>query len=356
MLERFLGRPRRKRTQYLFALVVIASAIFVVIHFTRDRKEDDNRFEVKHSNSFDGFLNVAIWEDICGHEMQSLKEFPLFPSGPSKRLRTSSLRLHFKQEFENFGLRIYGFLSPKQSGNYNIYLASSGTSELWISSDFKPENSKLIANMTAGKSWKYSSDKRSRISMIVGRRYYLEILHKEGHHDHDKWSPGAINYVNVAWTCSSWREDKPREIPANVFFPFEIDSNGFDHVRTLYRNTGVVLPIHIQRHDPRFVNEEVQRRAEMYLLPFISERDSQNLFPPCGYNPSYLARGPLRRYQSTWEMHYTSIFPFDYSDVFKKKSEEEGDFLHLGNDELDENTAKAVVYQVWAQIQKKHPG
>lgn len=344
----------RRKKPYLFALVVIASAIFIVIHFTRDRKEDDNRFELSSSsNSHESFLNVAIWEDICGNEMQSLKEFPLFPSGPSKRLRTSSLQLHFKQEFENFGLRIYGFLSPKESGDYNIFLASSGTSELWISSNSKPENSKLIVNLTAGRNWKYSNDERSAISMIVGRRYYLEILHKEGHHD--KWRT-RVNQLHVTWRCSSWREDKPREIPADVFLPFEIDLNIFDHVRTLDRDTGVVFPIHIQRHDPRFVNEEVQHRAEMYLLPFINERDAQNLFPSCGYNPSYLVKGPLERYQSTWEMHYTSIFPFDYSDVLEKKPEGEGDFLNLGNDELDENTAKAVVFQVWAQIQKKHPG
>ena len=51
-------------------------------------------------------------------------------------------------------------------------------------------------------------------------------------------------------------------------------------------------------------------------------------------------------------MHYTSIYPFDYSDVLDK----EKDFVSFGNDKLDEVIAEAVASQVWIQLKKKQPG
>jgi len=353
-------RWRRRKKQ--FALAILSLTVVAVIQFSRYRKEHGHQDATSYSTQFKlklfpprqttkGFLNVAIWEEICGHQMRSLKEFPLFPHGPSKRLRTSSLWLHFPQELEDFGLRIFGFLSPKETGKYNFYVASSGTSELWISADSKPENSKLIVNTTAElTSWK-NKDNTNRISMVVGERYYVEILHKNGPYDGEN-----LNHVHVTWSSSSWKDHEPSEIPSDVFIAYEIDSNGFDHVRTLNRDTGVVLPIHVEHSDPSFVNEKVKHRAEMYLLPFINESDSKDLFPPCQYNPSYIVKGPLKRYQSTWEMHYTSIYPFDYTDVVEEKPLPAGNFVHLGNEELEENTAQAIVSQVWAQIQRKLPG
>ena len=338
---------RWRRHKKKLGFVILAVALFyAVIHFSPkehvvqhgDKKLSSPPF-VNTPQSAEGFLNVAIWEEICGHEMQTLKEFPVFPHGPSTRLLTSSLRLKFTPEFENFGLRIFGFLSPYESGNYDFYIASSGTSELWISSDSKPQNSKLILNTTAGVySWKYSN-KRNSIPLLAGKRYYLEILVKHGSH-----GKGKLNHLHVTWKLP--REHEPKEIPLDVFIAYD---------RTFDRDTGVVLPIHVKHRDPSFVNEEVQRRAEMHYLPFISEGDSQNLFPPCVYNPSYLVKGPLKRYQGTWEMHYTSIYPFDHADVVEPKGEA-GDFLTFSNDQLNESTAKTIVSQVWTQIQRKFPG
>ena len=361
-------RVRRRKKALAFVILAAAfCAAFYKVYFRRHQKEHGSYDKVVSSSTLlsqinpvsnrfvrpetmkptlpkrEGFLSVDIWEEICGYEMESLKQFPLFPQGPSKRLRTPRLRLNFTTEFEDFGLRIFGFLSPKESGNYSFHVASTGTSELWISSNSKPENSKLIGNTSIGLTWKYSGN----IPMLSGKRYYLDILLKHGNHDEVGRGKFYNHYLHVTWRSSSWRERDLREIPSDVFIAYD---------GTFDRDTGVVVPIYEKHRDPSFVNEEVQRRAEMYDLPFISENDSQNLFPPCGYNPSYLVKRPLRRYQSTWEMHYTSIYPFDFSDVVDKKPEKEGDFVCFGNDQLDENTAKAIASQVWTQIKRKHPG
>ena len=302
-----------------------------------------------------GFLNVAIWEDMCGDEMLSLKEFPLFPHGPSTRLRTSRLQMHFTRQFQNFGLRINGYLSPSESGNYNFHLTSSASSELWISSDSKPENSRLIGNVTSGSSWL----RERNIPLSEGNRYYLEILHKHGDHYLLR-----SNYLHLKWRLSHWKEDDLRDIPPGSLIAFEDDHDSSTsdkmitnllHSEQLDHNNEVILPMHIKFHDPSFVNEESRRRVELHHFPFISEEDTRDLFPPCQYSPSYIVKEHLGRYQGTWETHYSSIYPFDYSDL--RKRQYPGDnFISFGNDKLDKNTAKAVASQVWMQIQSKHPG
>ena len=360
-------RTRRRKLLLFWAIL-----FFVVVLLVKNRKRRGGRtgdeadiFSMLNSSKLltieedvekqpaEGRLNVSVWEDICGYELLSLKEFPLFPHAPSTLLTTSSLRIHFREGFENFGLRIFGFLSPAESGNYNFHLASSGSSELWISLDPNPENSKLIANVTSGITSKYE---RNAIYLSTGKRYYMEILHKHGRHDEEK-----LNYMRLKWRSSNWKEQELRDIPSEVLTASEDDqnSNVFGKIKfqsllsqqVVHRNN--VLPMHIQHRAPSFVNEEVKRRTEIYHLPFISEEDTRDIFPPCQYNPSYIVKKPLERYQATWETHYTSIYPFDYSDIVAGKMDKDADFVSFGNDQMDENTARKIVSEVWTQLQNK---
>ena len=343
-------RTRRRKILWWLAILIFTITSVVFLKNRKSRRDGGNIY-----NKFpNGFLNVAIWEDMCGDEMLSLKEFPLFPHGPSTRLRTSSLRMYFTRQFDNFGLRIYGFLSPRESGDYNFYLVSTGSSELWISLDSKPENSKLIANVTSGLSG--GSDRYTSLS--AGKRYYLEILLKHG----DNYIFGS-NYLHLKWRSANWKEHDPRDIPSDVLIAFEDDHDQviFDKmisnllVSQQVDRDSVILPMHIKLRDPSFVNEESQHRVELHHLPFINEEDIQDLFPPCQYNPSYIVKGPLKRYQGTWETHYTSIYPFDHSDV-RRRTYPGDKFVSLGNDQMNANTAQAIASQVWTQMQNKHPG
>ena len=137
---------------------------------------------------------------------------------------------------------------------------------------------------------------------------------------------------------------------SNVFGKIKLQS--LLNQRVVQRDT--ILPMHVQQSEPSFVNEEVKRRSEMYFLPFITEEDTKDLFPPCQYNPSYIVKNSLDRYQSMWETHYTSIYPHDHADIMRKRWETD-DFVTFGNDQLDENAARKIVAQVWTQIQVKSP-
>ena len=334
-----LWRYKRKLVFVALMIVIIVYVGFMVhIREKPIKSTEVPTFPPFITHQRAGSLNVDIWEDICGHKMQSLKHFPLFPHWPSTRLRTSDLQLHFRPEFEHFGLRIFGYLSPIESGLYSFHVDTSETSELWLSPDSKPENNVLIANTTAGITSELDSN-RNGISLLAGKRYFLEVLLKHGKHE-----KGKLHHLEVKWKLFPGIGRDMTKIPSDVFV--------HDRFGQLDEKANAVFPMHTKRPDPSFAIDSHQHLSEMYLLPFISESDSKDLFPPCDYNPSYLVKAPLKRYGAIWEMHYTSIYPFDYSDVVDK----EKDFVSFGNDKLDEGIAEAVVSQVWIQLKKKQPG
>ena len=121
-----LWRYKRKLVFVALLIVIIIYVGFMVnIREKPIKSTEVSTFPPFITHQRAGSLNVDIWEDICGHKMQSLKHFPLFPHLPSTRLRTSDLQLYFRPEFENFGLRIFGYLSPIESGLYSFHVDTS---------------------------------------------------------------------------------------------------------------------------------------------------------------------------------------------------------------------------------------
>lgn len=120
--------------------------------------------------------------------------------------------------YDNYGVRMSGFLRPPVSGTWYFYLASDDNGQLWISPDESPANKVLVAREDAwgdrryyfnierafpglpdslvgkggnrrddGQTGSITADGRYQTSnvsdgivMIAGRKYYFEALMKEG--------------------------------------------------------------------------------------------------------------------------------------------------------------------------------
>jgi uncharacterized protein (DUF1800 family) len=97
----------------------------------------------------------------------------------------------------NTGERIRGYFIAPSSGNYYFWIASSNAAELWISNDGEPVNKVLRASVsapgTASREWTAQPSQKSPwLSLVSGRKYYIEILHNTGP------SP-ATNHVSAGW-------------------------------------------------------------------------------------------------------------------------------------------------------------
>ena len=269
--------------------VVIASpATFI----PEQNVEHDSRTSV-------GSLNVHMWSEICGMDVDVLKNWPHFPYFPDKRSFISEFRKTQLLDVENSGERIFGFVLPQRCGKYKFAITSDDTSELWLSPNEDPASSEMIARVYSanGSAWavegdykKYPDQISKEILLHAGKKYYIESLSKQG--------SGAA-HVAVYW---SYRNS-----------PFEIISS-----RYLSNFSGTGIHESIPLHAGKQSNISLKNKRNLYYfnrLPIINRKDYIHLIPTCPYSPTFLVRKKLERYQGVQLTRESHVFPQDDTDM-----------------------------------------
>ena len=131
-----------------------------------------------------GSILREYWNGISGNTIADLTNSPNFPDSPDgTTYLTSSLEAPVNWN-DNYGTRIRGFVHPPVTGNYIFWIASDDQSELWLSTDDKQSNKAKIAYLygySSSQEWgKDSSQQSAAIYLEAGKRYYIEVLHKDG--------------------------------------------------------------------------------------------------------------------------------------------------------------------------------
>lgn len=147
-----------------------------------------------------GLMKWEAWTGLGGVDLQTLKDDPRYPNSPDQ--------VRFVSGYEgppgwgdNYGARVSGYITPQATGNYVFFVSADDHAELYLSTDENPANKKLIAqetNWSNVREWTTSggssdlTSKRSdefggtewptgnTITLTAGRRYYTELLYKEG--------------------------------------------------------------------------------------------------------------------------------------------------------------------------------
>jgi hypothetical protein len=135
---------------------------------------------------------------------------------------------------DNYGERIRGYITAPTTGSYTFWIASDDNSELWLSLDENPGNLKKIASIT-GSIWTghnvwnaYPSQQSCPINLAGGKRYYIEVLHKEG--------TGGDN-LSVGWQGPGITGDAERPIPLSRFTPLPTPKNVVSSQATTWSNS-----------------------------------------------------------------------------------------------------------------------
>ncbi len=133
------------------------------------------------AGSTTGRILREIWWDLAGAAVRDLVDDPRFAGKPDvvdslSRLDSSSLG-------KDYGVRIRGYLHPPVDGDYRFWIASDDSSELWLSTDGDARNKRYLAGVsgwTPHRAWDQTGGQASApVALEAGRRYYIEILHKQ---------------------------------------------------------------------------------------------------------------------------------------------------------------------------------
>jgi len=111
---------------------------------------------------------------------------------------------------DNYGQRLRAFLIPPTNGDYTFWISSDDSSQLFLSTDETAANRTLIASVnswTPSRVWTSEANQQSSpITLVAGRRYYVEALMQEG--------SGGDNLA-VRWMLPDGTYEEP--IPATAY-------------------------------------------------------------------------------------------------------------------------------------------
>ena len=166
----------------------------------------------------DVFLNIP------GNSVEDLTGDPSFPDNPSSTdVVTDFLEVTTQFVWDpsgqypidylsDFGQRLTGYIVAPSTGGYTFWIASDDASVLYLSTDESVTNKVAIASVagaTGFREWTLEANQTSATINLQGnRRYYLEVLMKQG--------PGD-NHVSVRWQLPSGALEEP--IPASRLRP-----------------------------------------------------------------------------------------------------------------------------------------
>jgi len=158
-----------------------------------------------------GSILREYWTNLPGDYyitfLTSHADYPDHPSG-QEYLNRFEAPSHWGT---NYGARLYGYLHPPKTGDYTFWITAGDGGELWLSPDDKPENKQQIGNADgcAPREWtRLRKQQSSAITLVAGRKYYIEALHKQGKKE---------DHLAVAWQG----QGRAREVIAGEFLsPF----------------------------------------------------------------------------------------------------------------------------------------
>ena len=157
-----------------------------------------------------GGILREIWRGLQGDTIPELTGQPKF-KGPPDESGTIS-HIDSWNMGNSYGCRIRGYVHPPATGDYVFWVASDDDSELWLSTDDTPAKKQKLCGLShavSQRNWTSDpSQKSAPVPLVAGKRYYIEILQKQG---------GGSEHVAAGWTLPGGAHERP--IPPSRLSP-----------------------------------------------------------------------------------------------------------------------------------------
>ncbi|MDB6055526.1 MAG: CotH protein [Verrucomicrobiales bacterium] len=174
-----------------------------------------------------------VYTNITGVTVANLTNSIAFPNSPaSNNIITTSFET-ISGIGDNYGMRLRAYIIPPTNGSYVFWTSSDDASSLYLSTNESPASKVLIATVnawTGSREWTKEANQQSNpIALESGKRYYIEVLMKEG---------SGGDSLAVRWQLPNFQIEEP--IPATRLFPYTGTNTVLPNI--LQQPTNVGLP------------------------------------------------------------------------------------------------------------------
>ena|GEM_PF-1341741 len=162
-----------------------------------------------------GIITYERWNNIKGEDVNLIPH----NAAPDVALELKNLQMP-DDVGQDFAARMRGYLTAPTTGAYTFWISCDDNGELSLSSDHLPANKTRIAYVSGSPAWtgyrewgKFPTQRSQPISLVAGRRYYVEALLKEDI---------AEDHLAVGWLKPGEIGSVPTEIvPGQHLSPFK---------------------------------------------------------------------------------------------------------------------------------------
>ncbi|KAL1276017.1 hypothetical protein QQF64_035640, partial [Cirrhinus molitorella] len=260
-----------------------------------------------------GRVNMHVFDDCCGGSLVQLRNNLLYPLFPN--VRTTVSRLAISPQWSNYGLRIFGYLHPAVTDEYIFAVSSDDNSEFWLSVNESPENLQRLVYVgetgnewtAPGEYWKFASQISKPVLLVKDMTYFFEILLKQNR---------GMDHLEIAWSLN--HDNGTFSVIASEFLSLYEDESSLqmgdiDHIpQTKASYDRLLKPIPMSPHPPGDMIRE-DPRDHPYNYKMLDESYLKDLFPECNYDPSYILKGQIGRYEGVNLIQFSSVYPNDYT-------------------------------------------
>ena len=308
--------------------------------------------------TFSRGLNQHVWDKNCLKTIASLCNFPIFPNAPDKRQVIYRTEITEPKDSTIDAHRMFGFVQPNLTGDYQFAVASNGYSEVWLSESANWSTAKEIAHFNLFERIKTSTSVTvqtfnvsrkqisSRIYLKAETRYYIEIVYALGIQSKGEY------FLRVSWKQP--QESNFVVIESDFLFPFKNDSRAGK--QKMYDDE---LP-NAKSCNKDGANQGYKNKhmnTDQVKIPFLEHTSVSKVLPSCEYRPSYLPDAATLKSFGQYHgvvKHVKRIhtFPFSFvKGIVLEAGHQSYSFAQLP---LQEEEASSVVEQYMDSLKKRY--
>ncbi|XP_067044543.1 uncharacterized protein [Acropora muricata] len=313
----------------------------------------------KYIGDLSSGLNQHVWDKNCLKTIESLCNFPIFPKAPDRRHVIHRTEITEKKDSTTDAHRIFGFVQPNLTGDYQFAVASNGYAEVWLSETANWRTMKEIANIkpfdrnttntavtgrTSNVSEKQTS---SKIYLKANSSYYLEILYALGSQTKGEY------FLRVSWKQP--QESNFVVIDSDSLFVFKNDSeeerykmydDELPNARSCFKESAN------QRYN------KTHMKVNPVKIPFLEHTSVSKALPSCDYRPSYLPDAATLKYFGRYHGVFKHVkrihtFPFPFAEGIARDFRRQRYFVEFP---LEEEEAWSVVERYMDSLEKSYFG